>query len=308
MDLVLSGLSYEACLVYLDDIIVFGKTFEGQMQRIEMIFQHIHWAKLKLKPSKCSFFQRKVAFHGFIVSEASIEVQQEKVQVVAEWLTPRNIHETLSYLGLCNYYRRFVDGFSSIAAPLHALTKKNATYRWSDECDEAFRSLKRCLITAPILSLPTDDGCYVLDTDASNVGLGAILSQVQDGDEKVNAYASRTLSKSERKYDTTKKELLAVVYSLQYRQYIFGRHFVVRTDHTALSWLRRTPEPMPQLARWLTFIEEFDFEIVHRSGSKHQNVDTLSRRPDYNEIPSEENNSDRLRISTVTSRTRVRHR
>ena len=129
------------------------------------------------------------------------------------------------------------------------------------------------------MALPSDDGTYVLDTDASDFGLGAILSQRQGDQEKVIAYASRTLGKPEQKYETTRKELLAIVAGLkQFRQYLLGRHFVIRTDHAALTWLRRTAEPMPQPARWLTFIEQFDYEIEHRPGAKHGNADGLSRQ------------------------------
>jgi len=264
------------------------------------VFQRIRDAKLKLKPSKCSFFRREVSFLGFIVSAAEIETQPEKVKCVVDWPTPSNLNEVRSFLGLCSYYRRFVAGFAAIAAPLHALTKKNAVFRWTKECDGAFRSLKRSLTTAPILSLSRDDASYVLDTDASNSGLGVVLSQLQNGEEKVILYASRLLSKAERNYDTTKKELLAVIYGLkQCRQYLFGRKFVVRTDHAALSWLRRTPEPMPQLARWLTFIEEFSFDVQRRVGTKHQNVDSLSRKPIRDEASLETEHQE-LRISAVT--------
>ena len=140
------------------------------------------------------------------------------------------------------------------------------------------RQLKNRLVSQPILALPISEGRYLLDTDASDFGLGTVLSQEQEGCERVIAYASRTLNKAERKYETTRKELLAIVYGLkQYKQYLLGRHFVIRTDHAALSWLRRTAEPMPQLARWLTFIEQF--EILHRPGTQHSNADGLSRRP-----------------------------
>ena len=165
------------------------------------------------------------------------------------------------------------------AAPLYALTKKGAKYEWTAECQRAFEALKLRLMSEPILALPMDTGTYTLDCDASNYGLGAVLSQEQSGIEKVIAYSSRTMSKPELRYDTTRKELLAIVNGLkQFRQYLTGRHFIIRTDHAALSWLRRTPEPMPQLARWLTFIEEFDYEVVHRDGTKHSNADGLSRR------------------------------
>jgi len=148
------------------------------------------------------------------------------------------------------------------------------------ECQDAFDELKERLTSEPVLALPEDGGTYILDTDASNYGLGAVLSQQQADGEKVIAYASRTMMPAERKYETTRKELLAIVTGLKhFRQYLLGRHIIIRTDHAALSWLRRTAEPMPQLARWLTYIEQFDYEVLHRPGVRHGNADALSRRP-----------------------------
>jgi len=167
-------------------------------------------------------------------------------------------------MGLSGYYRRFIKDFSTIAAPLYNLTRKESEFRWTTECQEASDELKRRLVEEPILALPSDTGTYVLYTNASDFGLGAVLSQRQNDQEKVIAYASRTLGKPEQKYETTRKELLATVTGLkQFRQYLLGRHFVIRTDHAALTCLRCTAEPMPQLARWLTFIEQFDYEIEH---------------------------------------------
>jgi len=153
--------------------------------------------------------------------------------------------------------------------------------------------LKHRLMTEPILSLPENNKTYVLDTDACDTGPGAVLSQIQSGVKKVIAYASRTMSAAEKKYETTRKKLLAVVYRLkQFRQYLLGRHIVIRTDHAALSWLRRTPEPMPQLARWLTFIEQYDYEVAHRPGKRHGNADGLSRKPDRRPLTDIEKEKD----------------
>ena len=163
---------------------------------------------------------------------------------------PRNIKELRSFVGLCSYYRKIVDSFAAIAEPLHGLTKKGQKFIWDDRCQEAFDELKRRLISSPILGLPKDDGRYILDTDASDYSLGAVLSQVQDGQEKVKAYASRLCSSAERNYNVTQREMLAVVYFLKiFRQYLLGRSFDIRTDHTALQWLKRTPEPIGQQAR-----------------------------------------------------------
>ena len=279
MDLVLAGLSYEYCLVYLDDIIIYARTFDEHLRRLEAVFSRLRWARLKLKPSKCSLLQRKVSFLGHNVSEAGVEMQSEKIKAVLDWPTPKNLHDVRSYLGLCGYYRRFISGFANVAAPLHALTAKGVRFEWKWEHQQAFEQLKTCLTTAPVLAMPNNEDPYILDTDASDIGLGAVLSQVQNGVERVIAYASRTLQKPERNYETTRKELLAVVYGLkQFRQYLLGRPITIRVDHAALSWLRRTAEPLPQLARWLTLIEQYDYTVVHRPGKRHSNADALSRR------------------------------
>ena len=280
MDFVLSGLSYITCLVYLDDVIIFGRTFEEQLVRLAEVFDRIKKANLKLKPSKCSLFQREVSFLGHVVSKSGISMQTEKIQAIRDWPNCRTLTELRAFMGTAGYYRRFVKDFSSIAAPLYELMKKGVRFVWTAGCQKAFDELKRILTSEPVLALPDDKGTYVLDTDASDYGLGAVLSQQQDGTERVIAYASRTMSRTEQKYETTRKELLAVVTGLkQFRQYLMGRHFIIRTDHMALSWLRRTPEPMPQLARWLTLIEQHDYEVVHRAGKSHGNCDGLSRRP-----------------------------
>jgi len=207
-------------------------------------------------------------------------MQDGKISAIRDWPPCRNVSEVRAFMNLSGYYRRFIKDFSFIAAPLYDLMKKGAKFYWSAECQEAFDELKDRLMSGPILALPEDEGIYLLNTDASETGLGAVLFQLQTNGKRVIAYVSQTLSAPERKYETTRKELLTVVYGLKrFRQYLLGRHFAIRTDHPALSWLRHTPEPMPQLARWLTFIEQFNYEVVHRPRTKHANADGLSRRP-----------------------------
>ena len=188
-------------------------------------------------------------------------------------------------MGLSRYYRCFVKDFSIIASPLYSLIKKEVSFVWTDKCQRAFDELKKRLMSGPILALPQNEGTYIFDTDASDCRLGAVLSQRQNKGEKVLAYASRTLNRAEQKYETTRKELLAIVYGLhQHKQYLLGRHFVIRTDHAALTWLRKMAEPMPQLAWWLAFSEQFDYEVVHQPGVRHGNADGLSWRPPQDEV------------------------
>jgi len=199
MELVLAGLTYDICLIYLDDILIFSRTFEEHCQRLSQVFDRLERQTLRLKASKCHLFQEKVTFLGHVVSERGIECDQLKTDVVANWPRPSNVADVRSFCGLASYYRNFVEGFAKIAHPLHDLTKKNAAFVWTEACEEAFVELKKRLTSAPILAAPTDHGEYILDTDASDFALGAVLQQKQDdGLVHVIAYGSRSLSGPER--------------------------------------------------------------------------------------------------------------
>ena len=280
MEKVLSGLPWEVCLLYLDDIIVHGREFEEAIKRLRIVLRRLRDAGLKLSPKKCILLQQSVPFLGHVVSNHGVSTDPKKIEAVRTWPSPRTAKDVKSFLGLCSYYRRFVRGFADIARPLYRLTEGQREFRWTSECDDAFRRLKTLLTTAPILAFPTVDGLFILDTDASNTGLGAVLSQVQGGEEKVIAFHSKSLSKSERNYCVTRKELLAVVVAVKtYHHYLCGRQFLVRTDHGALKWLLKFKNPEGQLARWLELLGSYDFNIQHRSGICHGNADALSRRP-----------------------------
>jgi transposase InsO family protein len=280
MDIVMTGLHLEICLVYLDDIVVYSSTVAQHLERLEMVFSRLDHAGLKLKPEKCAFFRKSVAFLGHVISDQGIETDPAKVAAVAEWPIPTSVGEVRAFVGLASYYRRFVKGFANIASPLHALMRKNTRFHWSEDAQWSFDRLKSLLTSPPILAMPNDSGEFVLDTDACDNAIGAVLSQRQDGVERVIAYASRSLDRRECNYCVTRKELLAVVHFLKYfKQYLLGRTFKVRTDHAALTWLRRTPDPIGQQGRWLEQMEEFNFTVEHRPGLRHGNADGLSRRP-----------------------------
>ena len=176
MDLVLCGLTYTTCLVYLDDIIVYGRSFDEHLMRLREVFSRLRGANLKVHGKKCCFFKRRVSFLGHVLSGHGIEMQDDKIDAVNNWPVPRTISELRSFLGICGYYRRFVDGFATIAAPLYKLQKKGVAFEWSVDQQNAFLRLKEALVSAPILGVPRDEGTYLLDTDASDTGLGAVLS------------------------------------------------------------------------------------------------------------------------------------
>ena len=183
-------------------------------------------------------------------------------------------------MGLAADYRRFIRNFSDLSKPLTTLTKKEHPFIWTDECRNAFNTLKKKLTTAPILAHPRMGVPFTLDTDASQYAISSVLSQEQDGKEQVTAYGSKTLSPAEQKYCATRKELLAIVYFLKYfRPYLYGQNVTVRTDHGAITWLLNFKNPEGQLARWLEVISQYQLKIVHRAGRTHSNADGLSRRP-----------------------------
>ena len=281
MDLVLSGLQWTECLVYLDDVIILGRDFEDHLRSLKLVFQRLRESGLKLKPAKCTLFQEKVSYLGHVISTEGIATDPNKSNQVAQWPVPTTAKEVQKFLGLANYYRRFVKGFASIAKPLHKLTERNAVFKWTKECEEAFVELRRRLTSTPILAHPDFSKQFTLDTDASNTGIGAVLSQKgEDGVERVIAFGSRLLTKPERNYCVTRRELLAVVFfTNHFRPYLLGRRFCLRTDHGSLQWLKNFKDPEGQLARWLEKLQEFDFEVKHRQGKQHANADAMSRKP-----------------------------
>ena len=279
METVLRGLQWETCLVYLDDVVIFGRSEEELLARMDDVFTRLTRAGLKLKPRKCRLFARQCDYLGHVISGDGVTVSPEKVAAIKDWATPETVTDVRSFLGTASYYRRFVPGFATVAAPLHRLTDNGAQWKWTDQEQEAFDKLKAALCTAPVLAYPVPGAPYVLDTDASNTGIGAVLIQIIDGVEHVLGYASRSLSKTERNYCVTRKELLAVVHFVRhFRPYLYGRKFVIRTDHSSLQWLLNFKEPDGQRARWLETLSEYEYSIQHRPGKSHGNADGLSRQ------------------------------
>ncbi|GBN76508.1 Retrovirus-related Pol polyprotein from transposon 297 [Araneus ventricosus] len=212
METVLRGLTSEACLVYLDDIIIVGRTFKEHLNNIRK--------QTVLKPT------------------------QKRLEAVVDWPRPETVHDLRSFLRLCTYYRRFVRTFSAIARPLHKLTEARSSFNWTEECEKSFNSLKQALITSPVLTYPRTDKEFILDTDASNEGIAAVLSQNIGNEECVIAYFNKSLGNPERNYCVTRKELLAIVKCIEhFHHYLYGRKFLLRTDRASLRWLLNFREP-----------------------------------------------------------------
>ena len=289
MSTLFGALQWKILLIYLDDLLVFSNTFEEHLNRLGVVFDCLLKAGLKLKPSKCSIAQKSLLFLGHVISKSGVAVNPDKVKAISEFPIPQNVEQLRRFLGMAGYYREYIEGYSCIVSPLVQLTKKGEPFAWSILCSQAFEKVKGLLVKAPILAYPDFDNEFVLTTDASNIGLGAVLSQKVKGKEVVISYASRTLSKAEGNYSTTERECLAVVWAVQhYSHYLLGGTFVIRTDHDPLSYLRSVPSPHGRLARWIGWLEQFSYKIVYTPGKSIPHADALSRAPVVSgmEIPS----------------------
>ena len=282
MECVLAGLTYEQCLVYLDDIVIFSTTFPQHLERLTTVFQHLRKAGLTLKPEKCHFARKEIRYLGHIVSSKGVQADPDKLKAITSYPAPHDIKELRQFLGLSNYYRRFIEHYSDITEPLHKLTRKSgAGYQWSDECDNAFRVLKQRLTTPPILAYPNFAYPFILATDASGTALGGFLSQTINGSEQVIAYWSRQMNKAERRYSTIEREALAVVAAVkEFYPYLYGRSFTLLTDHNPLTSLQGLKDTGGRLTRWLLYLQQFDMKVLYRPGRCNGNADTMSRRPD----------------------------
>lgn len=269
--------------VYLDDVIIYTDgSFEQHMDHLRQVFQKIEAANLKIKLKKCYFCLPNIHFLGHVVGRDGIRPDPEKIEKVRDYPIPQNLTQLRAALGLFSYYRKFVKDFSKIAKPLNLLMKKDAPFNWTQKQQNAFDRLKECLIKAPVLTYPEFSRPFIIFTDASGIGLGAVLSQKgEDGREHVIAYASRSLNKAEQNYSVTEQECLAVVWAIKHFQHYLGmKPFELVTDHSALKWLQTAKMPTGRRARWIMELQQYDFNIKHRPGKQNANADALSRIPE----------------------------
>ena len=280
IDRVLSGLHWETCLFYLDDITVFSSTWEELLDRLRQVFERLRHAKLKLGAEKCTFAAKEVSYLGHRVTEEGLMPDPALLSAIREIPPPKTATEVRSFLVLAGYYRRYVKNFAAITGPLHALTRKDEIFHWSSDCQDAFDRLKTLLITSPITAFPDFSQPFRLYTDASTTGLGTILAQVREGRERIICCASQSLNQAEKSCPTTKLECLAIVWAVaKFRPYLMAMPFEVYTDHYALQWLKTMRSGSALLHRWSAALEEYDFSIKHRPGKAQTQVDGLSRLP-----------------------------
>ena len=295
MEKCLTGLQPHECLVYIDDIVVHSSTVGENLSRLEKAFKRLAQAGLKLRPDKCRFLQRRVSYLGYVISEHGIHTDDSKIECLKEWPTPRNVEELRKFLGFAGYYRKFVKDYGKIARPLTNLTKgqqnrsakkksgmmKPPEWKWGSGEQQAFDMIIEALCQAPVLAYADYNKPFVLHTDASLLGLGAVLYQRQDGEMKVIAYASRGLKKSETRYPAHKLEFLALKWAVteKFHDYLYGNFCEVVTDNNPLTYVLSTAKLDATAHRWLADLGTYDFSISYRAGRQNIDADALSRIP-----------------------------
>lgn len=279
---------------YLDDIIICSSTFEEHVQLLSEVKERLQDAGLTINLKKCSFFKKSLKYLGYIVGSNSLKTDPEKVSTMVNYPRPTTATEIKRFIGLCSWYRRFIKNFSSLVSPINDLLKgkkKSQPISWTAAAEASFVKIKELLVSAPILCQPDFAQPFIIECDSSDTGLGGVLIQKINDEERVIAYASKTLSRSERNFSVTERELLAVIFSIdKFRPWIEGTRFTVVTDHASLLWLNNMQNPAGRLARWAVKLRQHSFDLVHRKGRFNVVPDCLSRIPvvpDKNLVVSE---------------------
>lgn len=287
--------------VYLDDIIVATETFDQHISLLRIIAERITDAGLTVSSEKSKFCAQQLKYLGYILDHQGVRPNPEKVSAMSDYPTPKSVKDVRRLLGLAGWYRRFIPHFASITAPISDLLKKNKSkFSWTLEANEAFNKLKSILVSEPILSCPDYSKKIIIQCDASDLGIGGILVQGEGSEEKIIAYMSEKLSSAERKYQTTERECLAVIRSIEkFRPYIEGTKFTVVTDHASLLWLTNLKDPSGRVGRWALRLQAYDYELIHRKGKFMVVADALSRAVCSIQVAENDEWYDRLKNNIV---------
>ena len=286
MESCLGDLHLNWCIIYLDDVIIFSRDIQTHLDRLRGVFMKMREAGLKLKPTKCDLFKDRITYLGHVVSKDGIETDQAKIEAICKWPVPETVTEVRSFLGFTNYYRKFIFGYAQLAKPLNLLisgensSKKRSKVQWTPEAQESFDALKETCSKTPVLAYADYSKEFILQTDASERGLGAVLSQ-KDGEnkERVIAFASRTLKNSEKNYDAHKLEFLALRWSVcdRFYEYLYGSKFKVFTDNNPLTYILTSAKLDAVGQRWVASLAGMDFTIAYKPGKNNKVADALSR-------------------------------
>lgn len=264
--------------VYIDDVIIATNTVDHHLELLGEVAKRLTNAGLTISADKSRFCMSRLRYIGHIVGDGKIAADPEGIAPILEYPVPKCAKDVRRLFGMASWYRRFVSNFATITAPLTDVVKKGKVFRWTPEAAAAFEQLKKILVSAPVLASPDYSKPFVIQTDASDVGIGGVLLQGEGDDEHAVAYYSQKLSSAQRKYQTTERECLAVIVGIEkFRPYIEGTHFTVMTDHASLQWLQKLKDPSGRLGRWALRLQPYDFTLVHRPGRLMVVADALSR-------------------------------
>ena len=273
----------KSVLCFLDDILIFSRTEEEHLQHLRTVLTRLREQELYVKMSKCAFMQREVGFLGHRIGADGLRVAPDKISAVQQWPRPRSVTDVRAFLGLANFYRRFVRDYSRIAMPLTELTKDTVMWRWGPEQQSAFDLLKAALCAPPVLRVPDQSKPFVLHCDACKYAIGATLQQDHGNGLQPVAYFSAKMTDAERNYDVREKEFMALLRAcLHWRHYLHGTQpFTLLTDHDSLKYHKSMPNLSGRLARWMEKMAEFDYKLQHIPGKDNVVADALSRRADH---------------------------
>lgn len=280
MDIIFKDRENRGVCNYLDDLIVGTDSFDEHLDSLEYVFSKLLEHNLTLKRKKISLAVREARVLGFTLNEKGIQIDEEKLEAIKNYPRPRNLKDTLSFLGLASWHSKFIFNFSVLAKPLHELKKKQVKFFWGPRQEDSFLAIKKALLESTALNLYSQDYPCILTTDASQYGLGVVFSQFANGQERPVAYASRLLDPAEMNYSTIEREMLAIYYGIKrFSHYLQGVPFEIRTDHRPLTWLNSHLSPNARLTRWALFLQSFEFKIIYKEGKSNLAADSLSRYP-----------------------------
>lgn len=287
MQIAFSGIDPATAFIYLDDVIVIGKSINHHLKNLEQVFKTCREKNLKLNPFKCEFMKPEIVFLGHRCTQDGILPDESKFDAIINYPRPKNAGEVVRFTAFCNYYRKFIKDFGRIAKPLNNLTGKKSQFIWTEECENSFKKLKNLLKSPPILQYPDFNKEFILTVDASKQGIGAVLSQLNDnGEDLPIAFASSGFNKADSNKAPIDQELLAIYFGIiHFRPYLFGNHFLVRSDHKPLSYLFSMKDPTSKFARIRSELTVYNFTIEHIKGKDNVAADALSRI-DFNNIKS----------------------
>lgn len=300
LDNILGDLKLVCVYNYLDDLVIYSRSFEEHLQHLSRVFAKLQAAGLTVKPTKVTLARRQVSFLGHLVSGKSIRIDQERTKALRTLPPPRDKRGIAKFIGMVNYFRRFVPNFAQLAAPLNQLRKKEVRFEWGPAQEAAFEQLKTAIANPPVLGVPDFNKQFIVQTDASNAGISAVLLQENEGQRQPLAYASRRLTDAELKYSVYECEALAVLFALEkYKFYLEHRVFLLETDNQALSWVLARPRKTGRIARWAVRISAFRFHVKHIRGTENVLADTLSRMFEEGQGTGPDGERDEAAVSLV---------